>query len=237
MKIRYKKGIKEKHKFLAQVLVGLIITILWYFLLTPSTEIFIPFVARKIPIGVFLIPWATYVLIGTSNAVNLTDGLDGLAISSLLLNYGTFGVICYLAGSYEYAQQLSIPFANTSEIALIGAILVGASLGFFWYNTYPAQIFMGDVGSLALGSGLALMALMARQEVLLAIAGGVFVAETVSVMIQVLSYKIFKRRIFRMAPIHHHFELVGWPETHITTRFGIITGLLCLLALSMILFR
>lgn len=237
MKIRYKKGIKEKHKFLAQVLVGLIITMLWYILLTPSTEIFIPLVAWNIPIGLLLIPWATYLLIGTSNAVNLTDGLDGLAIGSLLANYGTFAVICYLAGSYDYAQQLSIPFANTSEIALIGAILVGASLGFLWYNSHPAQVFMGDVGSLALGSGLALMALMARQEVLLAITGGIFVAETVSVMMQVLSYKIFKRRIFKMAPIHHHFELVGWPETHITTRFGIITGLLCLLALSMLLFR
>lgn len=237
MKIRYKKGIKEKHKFLAQLLVGLIITMLWYLLLTPSTEIFIPLVAWKIPIGLLLIPWATYVLIGTSNAVNLTDGLDGLAIGSLLANYATFAVICYLAGSYDYAQQLSIPFANTSEIALIGAILVGASLGFLWYNSYPAEVFMGDVGSLALGGGLALMALMARQEVLLAIAGGIFVAETVSVMMQVLSYKIFKRRIFKMAPIHHHFELVGWPETHINTRFGIITGLLCLLALSMLLFR
>ncbi len=238
MKIRFKKGIKEKHKFLAQILVGLLVTVLWYLVLTPSTEISIPLVpSLQLSLGLLLIPWATYILIGTSNAVNLTDGLDGLAIGSLLANYGTFAVICYLSGSYVYAQQLSIPYVHTSEIALIGGILVGASLGFLWYNAYPAQVFMGDVGSLALGSGLALMALMARQELLLAITGGVFVAETVSVMLQVASYKFLKRRLFKMAPIHHHFELAGWPETHITTRFGIITGLLCIIALSTLIAR
>ena len=238
MKIRFKKGIGEKQKFLAQVLVGVLVTLLWYFVLTPSTEIVVPLVSSfKLYLGLLLIPWATYILIGTSNAVNLTDGLDGLAIGSLLANYGTFTVICYLSGFPVYAQQLSLPYVHTSEIALIGGILVGASLGFLWYNAYPAQVFMGDVGSLALGSGLALMALMARQELLLALTGGIFVAETVSVMLQVASYKFFKRRLFKMAPIHHHFELAGWPETHITTRFGIITGLLCIIALSTLIAR
>jgi phospho-N-acetylmuramoyl-pentapeptide-transferase len=161
----------------------------------------------------------------------LTDGLDGLAIGSLLPNFATFSLICYLAGHYGVAQYLQIPFAGTAEIAIIGTILIGTSLGFLWYNTYPAQIFMGDVGSLALGAGLALMAIMAKQELLLPIAGGLFVLETVSVILQVLSVRCLGKRIFKMAPIHHHFELLGWPESKITARFGIISLVLCLLTL------
>lgn len=172
-----------------------------------------------------------FVIVGCSNAVNLTDGLDGLAISSLLPNFATFALICYLAGHWGIAHYLQIPFAATAEIAIIGAILIGSSLGFLWYNTYPAQIFMGDVGSLALGAGLALMTIMAKQELLLPIAGGLFVFETISVMLQVLSVRLRGKRLFRMAPIHHHFELLGWPESRITTRFGIISLVLCLLAL------
>ncbi len=238
MKIRYKKGIKESHKFGAQIVVGLLVTLLWYWLVAPSTEICIPFIPSfKLYLGLFLIPWATFILIGASNAVNFTDGLDGLAIGSLVLNYGTFSLVCFLAGSAVLAQQLAIPYTQTSEIAILGGILLGASLGFLWYNSYPAQVFMGDVGSLALGSVLALMALMARQELILPLAGGIFVAETLSIIFQVFSYKVFKRRLFKMAPIHHHFELSGWPETQITTRFGIITFVLCLLALCTLMLR
>jgi phospho-N-acetylmuramoyl-pentapeptide-transferase len=161
----------------------------------------------------------------------LTDGLDGLAIGSLVPNFATFSLICYVAGHYGIAHYLHIPFAGSAEITIIGSILIGTSLGFLWYNTYPAQIFMGDVGSLSLGAGLALMALMAKQELLLVIAGGLFVLETISVIIQVLSVRYFGRRIFKMAPIHHHFELLGWPESKITARFGIISLVLCLLTL------
>lgn len=237
-KIRFRKGIKESHKFNAQLLVGLLVAASWYILVQPPTEVCVPFFKNFSPaLGLFLIPWAAFILVGTSNAVNLTDGLDGLAIGSLILNFGTFTVICYLAGNCAFAHYLHIPFTQTAEIAILGATLVGASLGFLWYNTYPAQIFMGDVGSLAFGSCLALMALMARQELLLVIAGGLFVAETLSVIAQVLSFKYLGRRILRMAPLHHHFELLGWQEAKITTRFGIITFVLCLLALMTLKLR
>lgn len=231
-KIRFRKGIKESHKFNAQVLVGVLVAASWYFFVSPSTEVCIPFFKNFSPhLGLFLIPWAVFILIGASNGVNLTDGLDGLAIGSLMLNFGTFSLICYVAGNYAFAHYLNIPFAQTAEISIIGATLVGSSLGFLWYNTYPAQVFMGDIGSLALGSGLALMALMARQELLLALSGGLFVVETLSVMAQVLSFRYRGKRLFKMAPLHHHFELLGWQEAKITVRFGIISFILCLLAL------
>ncbi len=237
-KIRFKKGIKESYKFRAQLAVGIAVACAWYWFVMPPTEVCVPFFKNFSPaLGLLLIPWAAFILVGTSNAVNLTDGLDGLAIGSLILNFGTFTIICYLAGNHAFATYLHIPFTQTAEIAIVGATLVGASLGFLWYNTYPAQIFMGDVGSLALGSGLALMALMARQELLLALAGGLFVVETLSVIMQVFSYKYFGKRIFKMAPLHHHFELLGWQEAKITTRFGIITFILCLLALMTLKLR
>lgn len=237
-KIRYRKGIKESHKFRAQLGVAVVVSCLWYFLVSPPTEVCVPFFKNFSPeLGFLLIPWAAFILVAASNAVNLTDGLDGLAIGSLLLNFGTFTIICYLAGNYAFAHYLHIPFTQTAEIAILGATLVGASLGFLWYNTYPAQVFMGDVGSLALGSGLALMALMARQELLLPIAGGLFVVETLSVIAQVLSFRYLGRRIFKMAPLHHHFELLGWQEAKITTRFGIITFILCLLTLMTLKLR
>lgn len=237
-KINHRKGIRESYKFYAQVCVAFICVILWYILVQPTTEICIPFFKNLNPhLGIFLIFWATFILVGTSNAVNLTDGLDGLAIGSLILNFSTFSIICYIAGHNVFAHYLSIPFTQTAEIAVIGSTLVGASLGFLWYNTYPAQIFMGDVGSLALGAALAFMALMARQELLLAISGGLFVVETVSVMAQVFSFKYFGKRLFKMAPIHHHFELLGWPEAKITIRFGIISVILCLISLMTLKLR
>ena len=197
-----------------------------------STELVFPFFKHCRPaLGLFFIPWAIFILVACSNAVNLTDGLDGLAIGSLLPNFAIFALICYLAGHWGLAHYLQIPFAGTAEIAIMGAILIGSSLGFLWYNAYPAQIFMGDVGSLALGAGLALMAIMAKQELLLPISGGLFMLETVSVIAQVLFVRFRGKRLFKMAPIHHHFELLGWPESRITTRFGIISLVLCLLAL------
>ena len=231
-KIKLHRGVSAKTKFGLQVLVAFVTVGLLVFSTDTLTTITFPFFKQLHPdIGLLFIPWAMFIVIGTSNAVNLTDGLDGLAIGSLLLNFSTFALICYLAGHAKVAAYLHIPFAGTAEIAVIGAILIGASLGFLWYNTYPAQIFMGDVGSLALGAGLALMALMAKQELLLPIAGGLFVLETVSVILQVLAFKFLGRRIFKMAPIHHQFELLGWQESKITVRFGIISLILCLLAL------
>ena len=231
-KITHKRGIKEVTKITAQLVVGFLVILSWYYLVVPPTAICVPFFKTIMPqLGLFLIPWAVFIVIGTSNAVNLTDGLDGLATGSLLVNFGAFTILCFLSSNFILAHYLSIPFTATSEVAVIGGILVGACLGFLWYNSYPAQVFMGDVGSLALGSVLALMALMTRQELLLPLAGGLFVVETLSVMVQVFSYRYFGKRVFKMAPIHHHFELKGWPESKITTRFTIISFVLCLLAL------
>lgn len=231
-KIYAQKGISSSTKFILQLLIAFSVILSLIFFTPFSTELVFPFFKHCRPdLGLFFIPWAVFVLVGCSNAVNLTDGLDGLAISSLLPNFAIFALICYLAGHWGLAHYLQIPFAGTAEIAIIGAILIGSSLGFLWYNTYPAQIFMGDVGSLALGASLALMTIMAKQELLLPIAGGLFVFETVSVVLQVLSVRLRGKRLFRMAPIHHHFELLGWPESRITTRFGIISLVLCLLAL------
>ncbi len=231
-KITHKKGIQERTKFCAQAIVGLVVILSWYYLVEPPTELCVPFFKSFMPqLGYFIIPWGVFVLIAASNAVNLTDGLDGLATGSLLVTFGTYTLICFLSSNMILAYYLAIPYTTTSEIAVIGGILVGACLGFLWYNSYPAQVFMGDVGSLSLGSVLALMALMTRQELLLPLAGGVFVLETLSVMIQVFSYKYLSKRFFKMAPLHHHFELKGWPEAKITTRFTIISMVLCLLAL------
>jgi phospho-N-acetylmuramoyl-pentapeptide-transferase len=236
-KIVRKKGIASKTKFLAQIsAAALVMTLLmWHGI---STQLSFPFFKNINPdLGWLFIPWGIFILVGVSNAVNLTDGLDGLAIGSLIGNFGTFSAIAYLAGHAVIAHYLQIPFAASSEVAIVGSALVGASIGFLWYNTYPAQIFMGDVGSLALGAALALMALMAKQELLLPLAGGLFVAEALSVILQVLSFKLTGKRIFKMAPLHHHFELIGWPEAKITVRFGIITLILCLLTLMTLKLR
>jgi phospho-N-acetylmuramoyl-pentapeptide-transferase len=231
-KIRKHKGISSRFKFTLQISAAFITTISWYFLCEPSTKLCIPFIKNfNLDLGLFLIPWAMFIIVAASNAVNLTDGLDGLASGPLMFNFSTFAVIAYLAGHIKFANYLYIPFTGTAELAIMGAILVGALLGFLWYNTYPAQIFMGDVGSLALGASLALMALMTRQEFLLIIAGGIFVLETVSVIIQVFSFRVFGKRLFKMAPIHHHYELLGWNEAKITIRFWIISLILSLLAL------
>jgi len=231
-KITHKQGISARCKFGLQIIAATVVVLAWVYGAHGQATIVFPFFKSFHPdIGIFFIPWAVFIIVACSNAVNLTDGLDGLAINSLMPNFVIFSLIAYLAGHWRFAEYLHIPFAGTAEIAVIGSMLIGASLGFLWYNTYPAQIFMGDVGSLALGAGLALMALMAKQELLLLIAGGLFVVETVSVIAQVISYRFLGRRIFKMAPLHHHFELMGWPESKITVRFGIISLILCLLAL------
>lgn len=237
-KIKNNKGISAQGKFIAQWGVAALVAILWVYVGNASTVVSFPFFKNLNPnLGLLFIPWAMFIIVSCSNAVNLTDGLDGLAIGSLLPNFALFSIIAYLAGHMLFALYLNIPFAGSAELAVMGATLIGASLGFLWFNAYPAQVFMGDVGSLALGAGLALMALMTKQELLLIISGGLFVAETLSVMLQVFVYKRWKKRIFKMAPIHHHFELLGWPEAKITTRFGIISLMLCLFALMTLKLR
>jgi phospho-N-acetylmuramoyl-pentapeptide-transferase len=237
-KIIRKRGISAGVKFGSQCLFATIGVYAWLRFVAPATTLVFPFFKHLQPnIGWLFIPWAVFVLVGTSNAVNLTDGLDGLAIGSLLSNFSLFVIVAYMSSNFLFADYLAIPYTTTAELVVLGAALFGASLGFLWYNTYPAQIFMGDVGSLGLGVALGFMALMTKQELLLPIAGGLFVIETASVIIQVLWYKMFKKRILLMAPIHHHFELLGWQESKITTRFGIISFVLSLIALMTLKMR
>lgn len=237
-KVSSKQGVSASVKLFCQLLVSLVVALAWQYFLHPSTELSVPFFKNVHPdLGWLFVPWVMFVLVATSNAVNLTDGLDGLAIGALLSNFALFSIICYLAGHAGIAHYLHIPFAGTAELAIVGTTLFGASLGFLWYNTYPAQIFMGDVGSLSLGAVLAFMALACKQELLLILAGGLFVVETLSVMVQVFSYKWFGKRVFRMAPLHHHFELLGWKESKITIRFCIIAFILSLLALMTLKIR
>jgi phospho-N-acetylmuramoyl-pentapeptide-transferase len=237
-KIKRHKGISASIKFSLQITLAFLTAILWYFLVSPNTHICIPFFKNIQPeLGWILIPWSAFIIIGTSNAVNLTDGLDGLATGPLIFNFSAYSVIAYLAGHKSFAAYLYIPYAESAEITILAASFVGVLLGFLWYNTYPAQIFMGDIGSLMLGTGLALVALMSRQELLLPICAGIFVVETISVIIQVISFKIFKKRMFKMAPMHHHFELKGWPETKITVRFWIISIILSVLTLLILKIR
>ncbi|OGB86492.1 phospho-N-acetylmuramoyl-pentapeptide-transferase [candidate division TM6 bacterium RIFCSPHIGHO2_12_FULL_38_8] len=234
----YKKGIRAGLKLRLQLLCALAVTILWIWLKNPSTVVFAPiFKGIFIDLGYLIIPWVIFVIVGTSNAVNLTDGLDGLAIGTLLLNFSFFACVAYLAGHIEFASYLQIPFADCSELTIIGGILIGACLGFFWFNAYPAQIFMGDVGSLSLGAALAMMAIICKQELLLPIAGGIFVLEALSVIGQIFSIKTFGKKLLSMAPLHHHFELQGWSESKVTLRFHIITLMLCLCASMMLKIR
>lgn len=237
-KIWYKKGISARLKFRLQLLCAFGLTMLWFLLKSPTSTICIPiFKHINIDLGYLIIPWAIFIIVGTSNAVNLTDGLDGLAIGTLLLNFSFFAGVAYMAGHAEFASYLQIPFAMCSQLVIVGAILIGASLGFFWFNAHPAQIFMGDVGSLSLGAALAMMAIITRQELLLPITGGIFVIEALSVITQIFSIKTFGKKIFHMAPLHHHFEMLGWSESKVTMRFHIITLVLCLCAAMVLKIR
>ena len=237
-KLKYKRGITSKQKFSWQLISALIIILTWLFWLNPSTELIFPFFKYLHPdLGWFFVPWAVFVMLACSNAVNLTDGLDGLATTSLITNFGVFSLIAYVAGHAKIAAYLQIPFAGSSELVIVGAALLGASLGFLWYNAYPAQIFMGDTGSISLGAVLGFMALITKQELLFVISGGLFVLETVSVILQVFWFKYRGKRIFKMAPIHHHFELIGLPESKITIRFAIISIILGVLALMTLKIR
>lgn len=230
------RGMGSRNKFLSQSVVALLAAVFLYETaqLSVETTLIIPFFKDvAIGLGILFIPLTYLVIVGTSNAVNLTDGLDGLAIVPTAMVAGALGVFCYLSGHAVFSQYLSIPaIPGTGEVTIFCAALVGAGLGFLWFNTYPAQVFMGDIGSLSLGASLGVVAVIVRQELVLFIMGGIFVLETVSVILQVASFKLTGKRIFRMAPIHHHFELKGWPEPRVIVRFWIISLVLVLIGLA-----
>ncbi|MCN4143570.1 MAG: phospho-N-acetylmuramoyl-pentapeptide-transferase [Thiohalomonas sp.] len=235
------KGLIARYKYFWQSVIGFAAALYLYMSAQAPEEtlLLIPFMKNVfIDLGPFYILLTYLVIVGSSNAVNLTDGLDGLAIMPTVMIAGALGVFAYLAGHYNFSAYLGIPYIKgVGEIVIICATFVGAGLGFLWFNTYPAQVFMGDVGALALGAGLGIIAVVVRQEIVLFIMGGVFVMETVSVILQVASYKLTGRRIFRMAPIHHHFELKGWPEPRVIVRFWIITVILVLIGLASLKIR
>jgi len=237
------KGLTPRRKFLWQSVIGVGAAIALYASAeNPAVEhaLLIPYLPSVlIPLGAIVyVPFTYLVIVGTSNAVNLTDGLDGLAIMPAVLIGSALGVFAYAAGNVVFSTYLGIPYvAGCGEMLVFCAALAGAGLGFLWFNTYPAQVFMGDIGALALGAALGLVAVVVRQELVLLIMGGVFVVETVSVIIQVASYKLTGRRIFRMAPLHHHFELKGWAEPKVIVRFWIITVILVLIGLASLKIR
>lgn len=238
---RNSRGLPARWKYFWQSVAGLGVAVFLYSTAqTPAeVQLLVPFFKNvQVDIGWFYIVLSYFVIVGTSNAVNLTDGLDGLAILPTVLVGGALGVFAYVTGNSQFATYLQIPYiAGTGELIVICGALVGAGLGFLWFNTYPAQVFMGDVGALALGGILGTLAVITRQEIVLFIMGGVFVMETVSVILQVASFKLTGRRIFRMAPIHHHFELKGWAEPKVIVRFWIITVILVLVGLATLKLR
>lgn len=235
------EGLKARYKFFWQSLVGFVVALILYFSAQEpaATQLIVPFFKDvAIDMGLFFILFTYLVIVGSSNAVNFTDGLDGLAIMPTVMVAGALGIFAYLAGHAKFAPYLAIPYIpGVGEVAVFCGALLGAGLGFLWFNTYPAQVFMGDVGALALGAALGVVAVVVRQELVLFIMGGVFVMETVSVILQVASFKLTGRRIFRMAPLHHHFELKGWPEPRVIVRFWVITVILVLIGLATLKIR
>jgi len=239
--LKNSQGLLARKKFLWQTLIGLGAAVFLFCTARymAETRLTIPFFkAFDFELGAFYIFFVYFVIVGTSNAVNLTDGLDGLAILPIVMIAGALGIFAYVDGNSHFAKYLFMPYVpGVGEVAVFCSAIVGAGLGFLWFNTYPAQIFMGDVGALGLGAALGTAAVIIRQELVLMIMGGIFVLETVSVILQVASFKLTGKRIFKMAPIHHHFELKGWPEPRIIVRFWIITCVLVLLGLSTLKLR
>jgi phospho-N-acetylmuramoyl-pentapeptide-transferase len=233
------RGLPPRAKLCGQFLVALAVAVALYYQPRFSTEIAFPFIKTlRLNLDIFYIPFAMLVIVGASNAVNLTDGLDGLAIGPVMIAAGTYAVIAYVTGHLKLAEYLQIPYvAGVGELSVFCAAVVAAGLGFLWYNAYPAQMFMGDVGSLSLGAALGVVAVMTKNEVLLVIIGGVFVLEALSVIFQVASYKLRRKRVFLMAPIHHHYELKGWKEPQIIVRFWIISFVCAVIGLSTLKLR
>ena len=236
------KGLAARYKYLAQSVIGLAAALTLHHLRqSPAeTSLYVPFFkAVAVPMSTAgFLALSYFVIVGTSNAVNLTDGLDGLAIMPAVMVAAALGVFAYVTGNFKFATYLQIPYIpGVGEALIFSATLVGAGLGFLWFNSYPAQVFMGDVGALAIGASLGTLAVIVRQEIVLFVMGGIFVIETVSVMLQVASFKLTGKRIFRMAPIHHHFELKGWAEPKVIVRFWIISFVLVLVGLATLKIR
>ncbi|HEX4044390.1 MAG TPA: phospho-N-acetylmuramoyl-pentapeptide-transferase [Gammaproteobacteria bacterium] len=239
--LKHSAGMPARQKYLLQSLLGFGAAFYLFFSakLPIETQLILPFFKNTvITLGPFFILLTYFVIVGSSNAVNLTDGLDGLAIVPAIMISGALGIFAYVSGNFNFANYLAIPYVpGAGEIVVFCAALVGAGLGFLWFNTYPAQVFMGDVGALALGAALGTIAVIVRQEIVFFVMSGIFVLETVSVILQVASFKLTGKRIFKMAPIHHHFELKGWPEPRVIVRFWIITFVLVLCGLATLKLR
>jgi phospho-N-acetylmuramoyl-pentapeptide-transferase len=232
-------GISARMKLFWQTCLGLAVAVAIYADPGFDAQLAVPFFKNFTPhLGWLYIPVATFIIVGASNAVNLTDGLDGLAIGPVMISAGTFLLLSYAAGHAGIADYLAIKYVpDAGALAIFCGALIGGGLGFLWFNASPAQLFMGDVGSLALGGALGTIAVLIRQEILLGVVGGIFVIETLSVAIQVISFKLTGKRVFLMAPIHHHFEQLGWPEQKIVVRFWIVSAILGLVALSSLKLR
>ena len=235
------KGLSATLKYSLQSIFALGVAFyLWYSAASPAeTELIVPFFKEiTIPLGFGYVILTYLLIVGMSNAVNLTDGLDGLAIMPTVMVVGALGLIAYAVGHIEFAAYLQIPYIDgTGEVAIVCGAVIGAGLGFLWFNAYPAQVIMGDLGALSLGATVGLIGVLVRHEIVLLVMGGLFVLETASVMVQVISFKLVGRRLFRMAPIHHHFELKGWPESRIIVRFWIISFMLVMIGLSTLKIR
>ena len=232
-------GVSARMKIVWQVVLALGVAVAIYTDPNFDKEIAVPFFKNFTPnLGIFYVPLAVFIIVATSNGVNLTDGLDGLAIGPVMITAGTFLLLSYAAGHAGIAEYLNIKHVSgAGQLAIFCGAMVGGGLGFLWFNTSPAELFMGDVGSLALGGALGTIAVLIRQEILLAVVGGIFVVETISVIIQVASFQLTGKRVFLMAPIHHHFEKLGWAEQKIVVRFWIISIILALVALSSLKLR
>jgi phospho-N-acetylmuramoyl-pentapeptide-transferase len=228
------KGVSAKGKLLWQFLTAFVAMFFMVHYHVISTEVYFPFFkAPLVDIGYFYVLFGSIVIVGFSNAVNLTDGLDGLAIGPIMISCAAMGFLTYVSGHKEFSQYLYIPYIEgIGELTVLTSAIIGAGIGFLWYNTYPAQIFMGDVGSLSLGGTLGTIAVLVKSEFLFVLIGGIFVIEALSVIIQVASFKTRGVRVFKMAPIHHHFEKLGWPETKVTIRFWIVSLAFAILALA-----
>lgn len=227
------KGLQATAKFSSQIILGLTLGIMLLFIPHHSTKIDVPFLKGvSLELGVFYILFVILVIAGSSNAVNLTDGLDGLAIGIVIMVALAFSILSYVSGNIKFSQYLLIPYIpGSGELTVFCASILGAGLGFLWFNCYPASIFMGDVGSLALGGALGTVALLIKKELLLVVCGGIFVLEALSVILQVGSFRLWKKRIFKIAPLHHHFQFLGWPESKVIVRFWILAILLALFTL------
>jgi len=244
IKVRYRRnlGLTARQKFLLQALVGLAGGLATRAIASPAPHagaLAFPFVkGLLVPLGIAYLPFVVIVMLGASNAVNLTDGLDGLAVGAMAIAAGSYTVFVYVAGHLRIAEYLRIvAVSGAGEVAVFTGAITGAALGFLWFNCHPAEVFMGDVGSLALGGGIGIVAVVAKQELLLVLVGGLFVLEALSVLIQVGSYKLRRKRVFRMAPLHHHFELSGWTETQVVVRFWIISVVFALAGLATLKLR